>query len=203
MASDIIEQLNRDGIQRAVVAGMSMGGYVALSMVEQAREKIAGLALVSSQTYADTDEGRAGRREMIQKVQAQGPGVAAAAIIPKMFTPARAQNPDFQRFATAGAEASGVEGICWALEAMARRPDRSRLVEEGVLPTLVLHGLEDQLIPLEKARRIAELNPATHFVTVKNAGHGAAMETPDEVATALRKFVELCSKPAEGAAQPS
>jgi pimeloyl-ACP methyl ester carboxylesterase len=199
MAQDVISLLDRENIPRAVIAGMSMGGYVALALAEMAREKVAGLALVNSQCYADTEEARDGRRETIRKVRAEGPSVAANAVIPKMFAPALVNNPDFQRFPIAGAEAAGVEGICWALEAMARRPDRCHVISEAAFPTLVLHGTEDKFIPVEKARRMTELNPATHFVSIKGAGHGAAMEAPDEVATYLRRFVELCSNPPQSA----
>src|ERR1051325_4231805 len=73
LAEDIIHLLERDEIPRAVIAGMSMGGYVALALAEMARERVAGLALVNSQTYADTDEARNGRREMIKKVRVEGP----------------------------------------------------------------------------------------------------------------------------------
>jgi 3-oxoadipate enol-lactonase len=195
MAEDIVQLLERDNIPRAVIAGMSMGGYVALAVAEIARERVAGLALVNSQTYADTEEARNGRREMIRKVQEAGPGVAAQAVIPKMFAPSRVNNPDFQKFAINGAEAAGVEGITWALEAMARRPDRSKLIAEAHCPVLILHSLEDKFIPMEKARQMMELNPNAHLATVKNAGHGAAMEAPDEVATYLRRFLEICSEP--------
>jgi pimeloyl-ACP methyl ester carboxylesterase len=199
MAQDIINLLERENIPRAVIAGMSMGGYVALAMAELAAEKVAGLALVNSQTYADTDEVRAGRRAMMQKVETEGPGPAAKAVIPKMFAPSRVENPDFQKFPINGAEAAGVEGISWALEAMARRPDRSHVIASATFPTLIIHSVEDRFIPIEKARKMAELNAQTNFVTAKNAGHGAAMEAPDEVANFLRKFLELCSAPAKPA----
>ena len=199
MAQDIVDLLERNKIPRAAIAGMSMGGYVTLAVAEMAREKVAGLALVSSQCYADTEEARDGRRATIQKVRAEGPGVAANLILPKLFAPSHASNPDFQRFPIAGAEAAGVNGVCWALEAMARRPDRSAILKDATFPTLLLHGSEDKLIPIEKAQKMAELNPNTHFVTIKGAGHGAAMEAPDEVATYLRRFLELCSNPQKAA----
>ena len=194
-ARDIIAQLDRENIPRAVIAGMSMGGYVALAIAELAREKVAGLALINSQSFADTEEGRKGRRDLIAKVRAGGAAVAAQAAIPKMFAPSRTENPDFQRFVTQGADAAGIEGITWALEAMARRPDRSHILSDATFPTMVLHSADDQFIPIDKARKIAELNPLTHFATVKAAGHAAAVETPDDVANKLRKFLEICSAP--------
>jgi 3-oxoadipate enol-lactonase len=203
MAQDLVALLDRDEIPRAVIAGMSMGGYVALALAEMARERVAGLALVNSQTYADTEEARHGRREMIQKLRAEGPHVAAQAIIPKMFAGARADNPDFQKFPMNGAAAAGIQGLSWALEAMARRPDRSHVIADASFPTLILHGVEDKIVPLEKARKMAELNPQTHLATVKGAGHGAVMEAPDDVANYLRRFLELCSAPAQPAAAPA
>jgi pimeloyl-ACP methyl ester carboxylesterase len=199
MAQDIVNILDRNNVPRAVIAGMSMGGYVALALAEMARERVAGLALVNSQTYADTDEARKGRREMIQKIRAEGPDVAAQAIIPKMFAPSRAGNPDFQKFPINGAAAAGMEGLSWALEAMARRPDRSHVIADSRFPTLIVHSIEDKIIPMEKARKMSELNPQTHVATVKGAGHGAAMEAPDDIANYLRKFLEMCSAPAQTA----
>jgi pimeloyl-ACP methyl ester carboxylesterase len=196
-AREILRQLEADNIPRAVIAGMSMGGYVGLALAEIAREKVAGLAMINSQCFADTEEARKGRRELIQKVRERGPSVAAQAAIPKMFAASRTSDPDFQRFVIQGADAAGIEGISWALEAMARRTDRSHILTDALYPTLVLHSDDDQFIPVEKARKMSELNPATHFVSLKNAGHAAAIEAPDEVANTLRKFLELCSRSSE------
>lgn len=198
MAEAILAQLKNDGIERAVFAGMSMGGYIALALAEMASDKVAGLALVNSQTFADTDEARTGRRERIKKVRAEGAASAARALIPQLFAAKHTDNPDFQRFALEGAEKAGVDGITWALEAMARRPDRSKILADAKYPVLVVHSAEDRLIPIEKARQMAGLNEKTHFVVAKNAGHAAAMEAPDDVASALRKFLEICSKEAAG-----
>ena len=196
-ARDVIAQLDRENISRAVIGGMSMGGYVALAIAELAREKVGGLALINSQTYADTEEGRKGRRDLIAKVREGGASVAAQTAMPKMFAPSRTNHPDFQRFVTQGVDAAGVEGITWALEAMARRPDRSHILSDATFPTMIVHSADDQFIPIEKARAMSELNPQTHFTTVKAAGHGAAIEAPDDVASKLRKFLEICSAPAQ------
>jgi pimeloyl-ACP methyl ester carboxylesterase len=204
MAEDILALLTQEGIEKAVVAGMSMGGYVALAMAELAPEKIAGLALVNSQVYADTDEQRQARREMIKKVRSEGPSAAAQAINPKFFSPNRKEHPEYLRFAIDGADRAGVEGISWALEAMAQRPDRSAVIADGKFPVLILHSADDRIVPLEKARQMAALNRQSHLVVVKNAGHAAAIEAPDEVAAALRRFLEICSEvPEEAAATAS
>ena len=194
MAEDVLQLLMAEKVERAVIAGMSMGGYVALAMADMEASRVAGLALVNSQVYADTDETRASRREMIKIIHAEGRGAAAQAAIPKLFAPQRATDPDFQRFAIEGADKAGVAGLTWALEAMARRPDRSHVVAEAKFPVLILHSTEDRFIPQEKAHQMATLNPESHFKMIKGAGHCAAIEAPDEVASTLRKFLEICSE---------
>ena len=195
MAEDVLQLLMAEKIERAVIAGMSMGGYVALALADMDSSRVGGLALVNSQVYADTDETRASRREMIKIIRAEGPGAAAQAAIPKLFAPARASDPDFQRFAIEGADKAGVGGLTWALEAMARRPDRSLVIADAEYPVLILHSTEDRFIPLEKAQQMATLNPEAHLKVINGAGHCAAIEAPDEVASTLRKFLELCSEP--------
>jgi pimeloyl-ACP methyl ester carboxylesterase len=169
-------------------------------MAELDPKRIGGLALLNSQVYADTDEVRAGRRELIKKVRAEGPGAAAKAAIPKLFAPMRTNNPDFQKFALDGADKAGVGGLTWALEAMARRPDRSNMIADADFPVLILHSSEDRFIPVEKAQQMTALNREAHFVIIKGAGHCAAIEAPDETASALRKFLEICSAPKEATA---
>ncbi len=86
MAEDVARLLDRSNFPRAVLAGFSLGGYVALAFAERHRPRLAGLALINSTVLADTEEARAGRRAMIEKVRAEGPQAAAEGAIPKMVT---------------------------------------------------------------------------------------------------------------------
>jgi pimeloyl-ACP methyl ester carboxylesterase len=190
MADDLRAQLSMQGVDRAVVAGMSMGGYVALALAERCPHMVAGLALVSSQTAADTDEARANRRSMIGKVRQNGPLVAAEAAIPKMFSPRNAGLIDLIQFPRSGAEKAGAEGIAWALEAMARRPDRTALFEALSVPALVLHGADDQLISAEKAQSLAQRAKHCRYVPVSGAGHATPLENPELVAQALNDLLD-------------
>ena len=189
MAADLKELLDRARIDRAVVAGMSMGGYVALAFAERHASRLAGLALISSQPWADSEEARAGRRSMIQKVRREGPHCAAEAAIPKLFARQNASRSDLLAYPARGAERAGVEGIAWALEAMARRPDRTEVLKRMQVPVLVLHGTEDQFIAPERAREAAALAPNGRFVQVEGAGHATPLEAPEAVAEALLDLV--------------
>jgi len=192
MADDVARLLDRHNLPRAILAGFSLGGYVALAFAERHRPRLAGLALINSTVLPDTEEASAGRRAMIEKVRAEGPPAAAEAAVPKMFAAANSQNPDLSRFVREGAERAGADGITWALEAMRRRPDRTAVFEELEAPRLIVHTPEDKFIPVERARALAQHNPKAAYVEIPNAGHASPLEAPEAVANALSDFLEGC-----------
>lgn len=192
MAKDIADLLDQHDIAWAVMAGMSMGGYVALAFAEQDKERLAGLALVSSQAAADTDETRRTRRNMIETIRREGSAAAAQAAMPKFFAPGNGEKPELVRFPLQGAEKAGIEGLTWALEAMATRPDRTTLLQNLKAPLLLAHGAQDQFIPVERARQLAQSIPGTAFIEIPDAGHCTPIEAPDKVAKALEDFWKSC-----------
>lgn len=189
MADDLASLIKNAGKQRAVVAGMSMGGYIALAFAERHPDMLAGLALVSSQAAADTEEARAGRRATIEKVRASGPGVAAEATVPKLFAPQNSGRADLKRVPETSAQRAGIAGITWALEAMARRSDRTAILQSLAVPVAVIHGVHDAFVPIERARALAQITREAEFVQVEGAGHATPLEAPEKVAQALEQLV--------------
>jgi pimeloyl-ACP methyl ester carboxylesterase len=190
MADDVAKLLDRENISQAVLAGFSMGGYVALSLAERYQDRGAGLALINSQALADTDEVRAGRRAMIQKVRQDGPRAAIDAALPKLFAAANANRPELIRYPVEGADKAGAAGITWALEAMARRPDRTGVLESLMVPLLILHTIDDKFIPVERARDLAKRKPSALYVEISGAGHCSPLEAPGQVAEALLQLLK-------------
>ncbi|HVM44674.1 MAG TPA: alpha/beta hydrolase, partial [Candidatus Thermoplasmatota archaeon] len=86
-AGDVLRLADRAGIGRFVLAGFSMGGYVAFEVARQAPDRLAGLALVDTRAEPDGDEARAGRAKTAEAVRQQGVQVVADAMLPKMLTP--------------------------------------------------------------------------------------------------------------------
>jgi 3-oxoadipate enol-lactonase len=205
MADEIAELCESEHFDRVVVVGMSMGGYVALSLAERYPDKLAGLGLVSTQAGADTEETRKSRQEMIRKVRAEGPQSAAIAAIPKLFAPGHINNEALKKIPTEGARRAGVEGICWALEAMARRPDRRGILKSIQVPVLVLHGSEDQFIPRERARQMADEIPDGEYMEIAGSGHALPVEAPEAVVQSLRRLLERAASfsPEPGAGKPT
>lgn len=185
MADDVASLFEFHHLSHAVVVGMSMGGYVALSFADRHKTQIAGLGLVSTQAHADAPEAREGRRALIEKIRSTGIQPAIEALLPKLFAGKNGGNPDLAKFATEGAERAGVEGLSWALQAMATRPDRNSMLRTLHVPAVVIHGVDDKIIPAERARQMSDSIPDSKYVELPNVGHAAPLEAPKAVAGAL------------------
>lgn len=190
MADDLEAMLKAQGVEKTVVAGMSMGGYVALAYAERYPARLAGLGLVNTQAGEDSEEGRSNRRSLIAKIKKEGTGAALQAILPKLFSPDQTNNEDLIAIARQAAETAGIQGLTWALEAMARRPDRSDLLKKLDIPVSVIHSSEDKIIPPAKARAMAELCRKPHYFQIRGAGHCSPLEAPDLVAQELARLVK-------------
>ena len=185
MAAEIARRLEREGLNRFILAGFSMGGYVSLALAAKTPERVAGLALINSQPFADTEEVRAGRRTMIEKVKKEGVGVAVEGALGKLFAAHRGSDPKLVQFPRQGAEKAGVVGISYALEGMARRPDRTEFLETFDAPKLIIHSPEDRFIAVERIRTLAMRLSNIQYVEVPEAGHATPLEAPEAVAEAL------------------
>ena len=85
LAGDVVDLLDRLDIHEAVVAGCSMGGYVAFELLASARSYVTGLVLVDTRAGSDTEEGKAGRRKMLEKVEKEGSRAIADDMTPKLL----------------------------------------------------------------------------------------------------------------------
>ncbi len=188
LAADLAKTLNGQGIRRAVLAGFSMGGYVGLAFADLYPDRVAGFALVNSQASPDSEEMRSGRRAMIEKVRREGARAAVEAARPKLFARKNADDPELARYAEDGAKHAGVAGITWALEAMARRPDRTGVLQKLDAPVIILHSNEDQFVPVDRARSLADKLRAA-YREIEGAGHCSPLEAPEAVANVFSDFV--------------
>jgi pimeloyl-ACP methyl ester carboxylesterase len=190
LADDVAKMLNSRNISRCALAGMSMGGYVALAFAERHPDRLAALALVSTQAQADTDEARNQRYKLIEKTRSEGPKIVAETMLPKLFSTRNGVGSKTERLTRDGAEKSGVAGLTWALEAMARRPDRTTLLETLAVPSVVIHGKEDKIIPEKRALAIHRHLEHGKYVALSGAGHMTPVDDPGGVATALREWLD-------------
>jgi YbgC/YbaW family acyl-CoA thioester hydrolase len=189
-ADDLAALLDALGEPRAVICGLSMGGYVAFEFLRRHRDRAAGLVLMDTRAPADSDEGRNGRDAAIQLVREKGAGAIAEQMLPKLFAAGTATlRPDAVAQVEAVIRRTPVAGIAGALAAMRDREDSRVLLASLDLPTLVLVGAEDALTPPADARAMADAIPGAILREIPAAGHLAPVEQPEVVTAALKEFL--------------
>ncbi|WP_217922612.1 alpha/beta fold hydrolase [Miltoncostaea oceani] len=186
-ADEVAERIGREAPEgRAVVCGLSLGGYVALSLAVRHPDRVAGLVLADTRAEADTPEARDGRHAAAAQVRAGGTAGFLDGFVPKLVAPGDA---DALARARALADAQDPEGVARALEALAGRADRVADLPGVAAPTLVIVGEHDGLTPPDFARTLAAGIPGAELVVIPGAGHLTALEAPDAFAAALTGFL--------------
>ena len=182
-ASDIAGLLDQLGIQKAAIAGHSMGGYVALAFARLHPERVSGLGLVSSQVPADPPDRREGRYKSAAEVSEKGIGGVVETMGPKFTSDER-----LRAFARDAMKRQQPAAFIGALKAMAERMDSTPLLSSFKFPVVIIHGRADALIPIDRAREVKNAVPHAHLVELESAGHIPMLEAKEETARALKNL---------------
>jgi len=190
-ADDLAALLDELRIERAVVCGLSMGGYVVLELLRRHGGRIRGLVLANTRAEADSPEARRARDGTIEAVRARGSVALAESMLPKLLAPSTvATRPEVVGHVRSMIAGTRPEGATAALAAMRDRADAGERLGTIRVPVLVVVGAEDALIPpaiqIELARRI----PGARLEVVPGAGHLTPLEQPEEFNRLLTDFLE-------------
>ncbi|MEM6312549.1 MAG: alpha/beta fold hydrolase, partial [Planctomycetota bacterium] len=177
------------GATPVVLAGLSMGGYVALAYAAAFGDTLAGLALVDTRAAADDQEKRAGRDRMIQLVHDGGSEAITHAMFDDMLAHPHDDTPAVHELRTIMNHCPP-HTIERALRAMKMRVDRTELLATLDLPAAVIVGEHDRITPVAEAERISATLPHGKLHIIPDAGHMAPLEQPDAVADALRPLLK-------------
>ena len=195
-ADDLARLLDRLQIARAVVAGLSMGGYIAFEMLRRHRARVAGLILVDTRAEADGADARKGRDEMMNVARIEGAAAVAERMVPRLLGRSSQQTqPQVVEQVRGMIARTPVPGIVGALAAMRDRPDSTHLLPTIDVPTLVVVGAEDEMTPPSAARAMASAIPAAALTTIAGAGHLSPLEAPTAVTRVLAEFLEALPRP--------
>ena len=191
MARDVLDIMDRVGVQSAVIAGVSLGGYVAMEMVRQAPERIAALALIDTKGSADTPEARENRLRVAQQVSAaESTQALARAMLPNLLgATTHEQRPAVVELVRSWIEAADPEGVAWAQRAMAARPDSHGDLASLRVPSLVLWGAQDALSPRADQDVLVAALSDVRAVELPGAGHLTPIEVPADFAAAFVTFL--------------
>ena len=189
-ADDVAAVLDTLQIERAVVAGLSLGGYVAFAFWRRHRERVRALVLADTRAGADTAENIARRKYLIDLATTQGSGaVANAQIAGLVGKTTRDKRPDtYDAVHRAIAQAS-VDGIVGALEAMMARPDSTETLATIDVPTMIIAGSEDVATPPREARAMHAAIAGSRIEIIQRAGHLSNLERPAAFNTVVAEFL--------------
>jgi 3-oxoadipate enol-lactonase len=176
--------------QPVVVCGLSMGGYIALDFYRRYPERVAGLILTATRAAADSEEGKAGRDNAVATVEDEGIEPIIAGMLPKLMAPGSYEDDELVDFVKEIMEGTSVEGMIGALQSMRDRPDSMSTLSKIAVPTLIIHGENDQLIPVAEAEAMYRAIEEAEMVVIENAGHLPNLEQPDVFNDAVVDFLE-------------
>lgn len=190
-ADDLAAVLDALGVRRAVLCGLSMGGYVLFEFWRRHADRVRALVLADTKAEADSADGKRARDELAAVAQREGTLAVAERMLPRMLaaTSAAAQ-PELVTAVREMAGRASVDGIVAALVAMRDRADSRELLAGIGRPALVLGGAADALTPPAVMQALADGIRGARFVAIPAAGHLAPLEQPLAVNRVLAEFFE-------------
>jgi 3-oxoadipate enol-lactonase len=189
-ADDIRGFMDALGIDRAVIAGLSMGGYITFAIFRRIPARVTGLILADTRSQADTAEGIKNRRSLSELVRARGTSAAATELLPKLLgATSQRERPQTTAEVRRLIEANQMGGIDGAIHALISRPDSTPDLPRISCPTLVLVGQEDSITPTADAEALSRAIAGSALVVLPRAGHLSNMEAPDDFSSAIARFL--------------
>jgi pimeloyl-ACP methyl ester carboxylesterase len=190
MAQDVAALLDQLHIDRAVVCGLSLGGYVALAFTRRFPLRVRALVLADTRPQPDTDDARRGREEQARKILAEGMSAISEELLKKALAPATlSERPDIVARVREMILSTKAEGAAAALRGMAVRSDQTPFLPNILAPTLILVGSEDQPTPPADAELMRREIRGSRLEIIQGAGHVSNLERPDEFNRALTQFL--------------
>lgn len=186
-ADDLAATIDSLGVEKADVAGLSMGGYAVFNLLKRYPDKVRSLILVDTKPGDDAPEAKEAREKTAILVREKGTVELVNTLLPKLFAPA-ATDPVKEKvramFENTPAETAAADAL-----AMRDRVDFTPDLERINIPTLVIHGADDALMPSAGAKDMASAIPGAKFVEIPDAGHVSVIENPEQVNQAIREFL--------------
>ncbi len=184
--------------ERFSLLGFSLGGIVALEMLAQAPERIAGLALVDTTARPDSQANADKRRAAVAKARSQGMDSYIEDAWANLVAPEHLDDASLQKLITEMARNAGPDVLASQSEVAIQRADSRPRLGAIAVPTLILAGEAERVCPLEVHEEMARAIPGARFFTIPKAGHFAPLENPAAMARHMRDWLgEINAIPAD------
>lgn len=189
-ADDLAALLDHLGLERVVLGGLSMGGYIAFAFWRRHAARVSALVLADTQAAPDTAEARAARLKAADEVRAGRREAVVDGMLPRLIGSAtQADNPTLVAEVRQMMFATPTDGMLGALGALADRPDSTPILGTIDVPTLVVCGADDAITPPAVHETLRDGIAGSSLVVIADAGHMAPLEAPDAFNAALREFL--------------
>ena len=187
---DLIALLDHLQLEKVVLCGLSMGGYIALRAIERNPERFRALILCDTTSDADSNEAKLRRAASIKTVKRAGVVPYAQEFLKAVLTPQDVQNKlDLVRAVLSMIESNSSVGICGTLLALAGRTETTPSLPKIQVPTLILVGKQDKITPPELSEKMHALIPNSKLQILPNAAHLSNLEEPEEFNSNLLSFL--------------
>jgi 3-oxoadipate enol-lactonase len=189
-AADVAALMDALALDRAVIGGLSMGGYVTFALFRLAPERFAGVVLADTRSQADTDDGVRTRLALLELLRTKGTSAVATEVLPKLLgETTRRERPEVVAEARRLIESNSAAAIEAAIHALIGRPDSTSDLASIRRPTLVIVGDEDAITPLADGEQLHGAIAASELSVIPHAGHLSNLEAPEAFSTALGAFL--------------
>lgn len=192
MAEDCFNLL--DGLrilQPIILCGLSMGGYICFSAYRKYSDRISGLILTATRAAADSDLAKLNREQAIKTIQEVGPEQIIDSMLPRLLSP-----NNFEKRKELVDQVRTImrtihpQTMINDLKGLKNRPDSTDILASINKPVLIIHGQEDQIVPLEEARQMQKRIPEAELTVIPEAGHLPNLEQPTMFNQAAHRFLE-------------
>jgi pimeloyl-ACP methyl ester carboxylesterase len=189
-AQDVLAELDRLGVRDFAVGGLSMGGYTAFALLRAARDRVRMLVLANTRAAADSDGTRAARAAMADQVRADGVEAIVEPMTESLLCPRCRHEVHIADPVRGRIRRCTREGVLTVLQALADRPDSTAMLPDIDVPTLVVYGTADVVVPVEESRAMAAAIPGARVEELEGAGHLSNLEQPQRFSRLLGGFLD-------------
>jgi len=189
-AKDLIAFIETLKLERIVLCGISMGGYIALRAFELRPALFSGIVLSDTHSFADTDAGKLKRFATIESVLKHGKRIYAIGFVSSIFSKKSIEEkPEVVDLIKSSIRRNTESSICATLLALASRTDTTSVLQNMNVPVLILRGEEDGIVSLEQVKSMEELIPDVKHIEIPDCGHLPNLENPVRFNGEIRNFL--------------
>jgi len=194
-ADSVHALLIHEKIDRCIMLGHSMGGYITLAFAKKFIGKLLGFGLINSTAFADTESQQERRMKSIRMIERYGPHEFLRQILPPLFGEQFREN---NRAMIAKYVENGkiftTETLVQYYRAMMQRPDNTDVLEKSRVPVLFVCGTKDTAAPLEDLLKQIHMPDISYIHILENTGHKSMLEAPEKLASFILDFISGIKK---------